>query len=33
MSWNLKDNVNKMWTRPAAYMRKWDEDNDGDDEE
>jgi len=22
---NLKCNVNEMWTRPAAYIWKWDE--------
>ena len=33
MSSNLKCNVNELWTRPAAYIWKWDEDNGGDDED
>ena len=33
MALNLKCNVNEMWTRPAAYIWKSDEDNHGDDEE
>jgi len=28
MASNLKCNVTEMWTRPAAYIWKWDEDND-----
>ena len=33
MASNLKCNENEMWTRPAAYIWKGDEDNDGDDKE
>ena len=33
MTSNLKCDVNEMWTRPAAYIWKWDEDSDGDDDE
>ena len=33
MTSNIKCNVNEMWTRPAAYIWKRDEDNDDNDED